>query len=314
MFKKIQKDTASDLGFGSVVTERSNRRFVNRNGTFNVDRKGLNFFTSLSVYHRLLSMTWWQFILVASGGYFLLNLLFAFAYVLFGSEALQGPADATLAGQLLRAFFFSIQTSSTIGYGHITPGSIGANVLVAFESFIGLLGLALATGMVFARFSRPTAKILFSKNAIVAPYKDITGFMFRIVNARQNQILELDAQVHFSFIDEKSGKRKRSFHKLALERSRVPFFPLSWTIVHPIDKDSPLYHMSHEDMQRVDAEFMILLTGLDDTFNQTVYSRSSYKAQEVVYEVKFANIYENLEDDEGPITINISKLSDIERV
>lgn len=175
------------------------------------------------------------------------------------------------------------------------------------------LGFALVTGLVFARFSKPTAKILFSKNAIIAPYNDITAFEFRIANARDNQILALKAQVHFSRLEEKQGKRKRTFYKLSLERNRVPFFPLSWTIVHPIDKDSPLYRLTHEDLMHDDAEFMILLTGLDDTFNQTVYSRSSYKAEEIVFGVRFCKIYENLHG-KGPITVDISRLSSIEKV
>jgi inward rectifier potassium channel len=307
-----QKES-SDLGFGRVVAEESERRFVNRDGTFNVTRKGLNFFTSLSVYHYLLSISWWKFILAASLGYFLMNICFAFAYLFFGAEALEGPKAATFLGELFRAFFFSVQTSSTIGYGHIIPESLGANLLVTLESFFGLLGFALVTGLVFARFSRPTAKILFSKNAVISPYKDMTAFMFRIANARKNQIIELQAQVHFSHIEEKADRRKRSFHQLELERTKVPFFPLSWTIVHPIDKKSPLYKMTHAELIHSDAEFLILLTGLDDTFNQTVYAKSSYKAEEIVFGARFGNIYENLHA-KGPITVDIGKLSDIEKV
>jgi inward rectifier potassium channel len=311
--KSEKQNEQADLGFGSVVAGESRRRLVNKDGTFNVTRKGLNFFTSLSLYHSLVSISWWKFILIASMGYFLMNVCFAFAYVFFGPAALEGPRAATFISQLFQAFFFSVQTSSTIGYGHITPGSTVANILVTLESFVGLLGLALVTGLVFARFSKPTAKILFSKNAIIAPYKNMTAFEFRIANARDNQILELRAQVHFSCLEEKEGKRKRSFYKLALERDRVPFFPLSWTIVHPIEKDSPLYRMTHEDLIHDDAEFMILLTGLDDTFNQTVYARSSYKPEEIVFGARFGNIYENLHG-KGPITVDISQLSVIEKV
>jgi inward rectifier potassium channel len=313
MFLSNKKKEPSDLGFGTVVTEQSRRRLVNKDGTFNVKRKGLNFFTSLSLYHHLLSMSWSKFIGMASLGYFMMNLFFAFAYVIFGQEALEGPKPAGFPDELVRAFFFSVQTSSTIGYGHITPEGFGANLLVTLEAFVGLLGLALVTGIVFARFSRPTARILFSEKAVIAPYKDFTGFMFRIVNARQNQIIELEAQLHFSCVMEKEGNRKRNFHRLELERTRVPFFPLSWTIVHPIDKTSPLYRMTYDDLVHSDAEFMILLTGLDDTFNQTVFSRSSYKAEEVVFGARFKSIYEKLEGT-GPITIDIDRLSDIEKV
>jgi inward rectifier potassium channel len=314
MLKKmfVKQNEEADLGFGSYVAGESRQRLINRDGTFNVSRKGLNFFTSLSLYHALLTISWWKFILIASLGYFLMNVCFAFAYVFLGPATLVGPQTGTLPGQFLRAFFFSVQTSSTIGYGHILPESIAANLLVTLESFVGLLGLALVTGIVFARFSRPTAKILFSKNAVIAPYQDISAFEFRIANARDNQILELRAQVHFSCLEEKEGKRKRHFYHLTLERDRVPFFPLSWTIVHPIDKESPLYRMTFDDFVHNEAEFMILLTGLDDTFNQTVYARSSYKPEEIVFGARFTKIYEALQG-RGPITINIDSLSDIEK-
>lgn len=303
---------SSDLGFGTIVTEESRRRLINKDGSFNVRRKGLNFFTSLSLYHHLLTMTWVRFTIVASLGYFLMNLAFAFAYMIFG-KGLGGTQADTFLGQLIKSFFFSVQTSSTIGYGHITPQSFNANLLVTLESFIGLMGIALVTGMVFARFSRPTARILFSSNAVVSPYKKISGFMFRIANARSNQIIELEAQLHFSCIIEKEGKRKREFHRLNLERDSVPFFPLSWTIVHPIDEESPLYKKTHEDLLRAEAEFMILLTGMDDTFNQTVFSRSSYKADEIVFNAKFNKIYQTMGEGEA-ITIDISRLSEIERL
>ncbi len=310
MYKKIQ-DESSDLGLGRVVTDKSRQRMVNKDGSFNVHKKGLNFFTSLSLYHDLLAMSWGKFVLTASLGYFLMNFCFAVAYLLFGADALQGPKPSTFLGEFIRAFFFSVQTASTIGYGNITPGSLSANILVSLESFVSLLGLALCTGLVFSRFSRPTAKILFSDNAVVAPYKNISGFMFRIVNARKNQILELEAQVHFSYITEKEGRRSRKFHKLELERTKIPFFPLTWTIVHPIGKDSPLFRMTHEELIRAEAEFMILLTGIDDTFHQTVFSRSSYKAEEIVFNAKFVRIYDSV-DNQGPITIDIDKLSQIE--
>ncbi|MCP5054148.1 MAG: K+ channel, inward rectifier [bacterium] len=303
----------SDLGFGSVVSDKSRERMINADGSFNVTRHGLSFFSSLSPYHHLLTTSWWRFIGLALLGYFLMNLIFAFAYMAVGAQALEGTQASSYLGELFRAFFFSVQTSSTIGYGHIIPDNLAANILVTIESFFGLLAMALATGLVFSRFSRPVAKIIFSKNAIVAPYREITGFMFRIANARKNQLLELGAQVFFSCIEEKEGQRKRTWHKLELERTKVPFFPLSWTIVHPIDKKSPLYNITHEELMEKGAEFMILLSGMDDTFNQTVFSRSSYKAQEVIYGVRFSSIFENLHDH-GPVSIDISRLSDIEQV
>lgn len=309
--KTEQNETFSDLGFGRVVSEESQRRLVNKDGSFNVTRKGLNYFSSLSLYHYLLDISWYRFIAVASLGYICMNLFFGIIYMIIGIEGLKGSQPSGLLEELFQAFFFSVQTSSTIGYGHITPGSFSADLVVTIESFIGLLGFALVTGLVFARFSRPTAKILFSTRAAVGPFKDITAFMFRIINARKNQIIELEAQLHFSCVEEVEGKKKRMFRQLPLERTRVPFFPLSWTIVHPIDKDSPMYGKTHEDLLNQEAEFMILLTGMDDTFNQTVFSRSSYKADEIVFGKKFKLIYRK-ETDGKAIVIDVDRIDEME--
>lgn len=308
-FGKNKQEETQELGFGSAVSETNRGRLINKDGSFNVHREGLNFFTSLSMYHHLLTTTWPRFIGWASLGYFLMNLVFAFAYLLFGKTALGGFKSGDFLDELSQAFFFSVQTSSTIGYGHITPVSNGANILVTLESFTGLLGIALVTGLVFARFSRPTANILFSKNALISPYKDISGFMFRIANARKNQLIELSAQLHFSHIVVENGKQSRKIHRLELELKKIPFFPLTWTIVHAIDKKSPLYRVSPEQLVESNAEFLILLTGLDDTFNQTVFSRSSYKAEEVIFGAKFRRIY-NQAQQNGPVVVDLGQLND----
>ena len=308
-----QRNDSSDLGFGRVVSEESNLRLINKDGSFNVKRKGLNFFTSLSIYHSLLTMEWWKFIGLASLGYMLLNIFFAFIYLIFEPGALLGTEAATFLAKFLRAFFFSVQTSSTIGYGHVFPESISANFIVALESFVGLLGFAIITGLLFARFSRPNAKILFSENAIIAPYRDITAFEFRIANARKNQIIELQAQLTFSRM-EKAGKHLiRRYYRLDLERDKVPFFPLTWTIVHPIDDDSPLKNITQNELIKSDAEFLILLTGTDDTFNQTVHSRFSYRADEIIFGAKFSNLFEYGKDGHH-ITVDVGRLSEIEKV
>lgn len=166
---------------------------------------------------------------------------------------------------------------------------------------------------VFARFSRPTAKLLFSGNAVIAPYRGITSFQFRLTNGRNNQLIELAAKVLFTRLEGEPGKKTRRFYPLTLERNNVVFFPLSWTIVHPIDEQSPLYRLTEHDLYAADAEFLILLTGTDETFSQTVHARTSYKAQEIVWNAKFANIY-NKSDHNEPITIDIGRLNTIEPV
>jgi inward rectifier potassium channel len=167
--------------------------------------------------------------------------------------------------------------------------------------------------MIFARFSRPTAKILFSNSAIMAPYRGITAFEFRIANARKNQLIELEAKVLFSRTEDPQSKAGRQFHELSLERRKVAFFPLSWTIVHPIDEHSPLYGLTEEDFRLGQAEFLVLLTGIDETFSQTVHARSSYRAEEVVWNAKFANIFNRPQGNDG-LGIDVSRLHDIEQV
>lgn len=304
---------SSDLGFGRVVSEESHLRLINKDGSFNVNRKGLNFFASLSIYHSLLTMEWWKFIGLASLGYLLLNILFAFIYTIFEPGALHGYVAPTFAEEFLQAFFFSVQTSSTIGYGHIFPESTSANFIVALESFVGLLGVAIITGLLFARFSRPNAKILFSENAIIAPYQNITAFEFRIANARKNQIIELQAQLTFSRMEKVGDHMIRKYHRLDLERDRVPFFPLTWTIVHPIDERSPLKNITRDNLVKSQAEFLILLTGTDDTFNQIVHSRFSYRANEIIFGAKFASVFEYGRDGHH-ITVDVGRLGNIEKV
>lgn len=312
--QRVSKDEENgDLGFGSVVARESRQRLLNRDGSFNVARRGLSFWTSLSLYHRLLTISWSKFLGLVTLSYLTANLVFAFVYMACGPEALVSSPDVTFKNDFLRAFFFSVETFATIGYGNIIPTGLAAHVVVTIESLVGLLGFALATGLLFARFSRPTAKIIFSQRAVVAPYRNITAFEFRITNARTNQIIELEAKILFARFEDEDGKTVRRFYPLSLEREKVVFFPLSWTIVHPVDESSPLYGLTPEDLRRTDAEFLILLTGIDETFSQTVHARSSYKADEVVWNAKFANVF-NRPSESDMLTIDVRRIDSIERV
>ncbi len=307
------REEERDLGFGSVVARESRVRLLNRDGSFSVARTGFGFWTSISPYHALLTMSWGMYLTLASLSYLVVNALFACAYLLCGSGALAGVEAGKVHSEFLRAYFFSVQTLATIGYGHIIPAGLPANILVTIESLVGLLGFALVTGLLFARFSRPTAKILFSDTAVIAPYRGITAFEFRIANQRSNQIIELEAKVLYSRMEKSGGTDVRRFYELALERRKVTFFPLSWTIVHPIDASSPLHGLSDDDLRSSDAEFLVLLTGIDETFSQTVHARSSYKAHEIVWNAKFTNIFDRPSAD-GPLTIDVSRIHGIEKI
>ena len=299
-----------DLGFGTVVSGQSRERLLNADGSFNVRRTGLPLVTSLNLYHTLLSLKWSTFLLLVLLLYFVSNVLFGAMYASFGAAALVDTSAEPMTNMFVRGFFFSVQTFATIGYGTIHPAGIVPNLLVTVESYYSLIANALITGVVFARFARPTAKVIFSNVAVIAPYRDGEALMFRLVNGRRNQLIEVRVQVLFARFVNENGRTVRRFDFLELERHKVTFFPLSWTVVHPITEASPMYGLVQADYTRTDGEILILLTATDETFSQTVHTRSSYKPHEIRCGHKFVSIYNDVEDGE-PISIDIRKLSRI---
>lgn len=308
-----EQDINLDLGFGSVVARESRKRLLNRDGSFNVDRVGLGYWQSHSAYHYFLTITWPQFLGFVGAAYVATNAIFAALYVAAGAHALTSFEGEPVPLRFADAFFFSVHTLATIGYGNIAPVNTAANILVTLESLIGLLGFSIVAGIVFARFARPTAQIMFSDRALIAPYGDKTAFMFRIVNQRSNQLVELEAKVLLAR-RKKDGKHAadREFIPLKLERERVVFFPLSWTIVHPIDDFSPLRNMSKEELTSRAAEFLVLLNGFDETFSQTVHTRSSYTGEEIVCGAKFRSMF--TAGEEGDMAVDIRKLHEFDVV
>jgi len=303
-----------DLGFGSVVSRDSRARLLNRDGTFNVIRSGLRWLEMLEP-HELLHISWPKFIGLIVWTYLLLNVIFAAFYVAFGPDDLVGSGAQMLGGRLGQAFFFSIQTFATIGYGQIGPNGLAANTIVTVEALVGMMYQALATGLLFARFARPTASILFSRHAIVAPYADIQSLQFRIANRRRrNEIVQLEAQVLYTaFENNGEGRLVRRYRLLPLERNKVTFFPLTWTIVHPIDEHSPLVGKSRADLEREQAEILVLLTGVDETYEQAVHARTSYRADEIVWNARFQSVYRG-ESPSHLLSVDVSRLNDVEQV
>lgn len=302
-----------DLGFGAVVAIESRQRLLNRDGSFNVARRGVSRIASLNLYHAFMTMTWSTFLGLVLLLYFISNIVFGILYSSLGAEAVVDTSGDPSMSLFVRGFFFSVQTFATIGYGTIHPVGLVPNLIVTVESYYSLLVNALITGIVFARFARPTAKVVYSDVSVVAPYRDITGLMFRLVNGKNNQLVEVHAKVMFARFVTEGSRVVRRFDILELERRSVVFFPLTWTIVHPIDEGSPMYGLTWQDLVDSDAEILILLTATDETFAQVVHSRTSYKPKEIKFGYKFANIYNQVHDSE-PITIDIRKLSKTEKV
>jgi inward rectifier potassium channel len=301
-----------DLGFGTQPVMK-NQPLVNKDGTVNIKRKGLSIFNTSNNYHTLITMSWTRFWLLVLAGYVTVNVIFAFIYVGTGLH-LDGAEGHTPVARFLDALFFSAQTISTVGYGHISPRGITTNSIAALESMMGLLAFALATGLLYGRFSRPSAKIIYSKNILVAPYLGKgRGLMFRLVNKRRNILLDLEIEIIFSFNDhEANGKVVRRFYPLEVERKYVSLLSLNWTVVHPLDENSPIKDLTHEDMIRDEAGFAILLRAFDDTFSQTVHSRTFYLADDVKWGAKFKPVFDR--DPDGRIVLDLSKISDHELV
>jgi inward rectifier potassium channel len=307
------REEFKDLGFGTEVARGTRRRLLNRDGSFNVMLEGLNPLSSLGLYRWLLTISWPQLLAFITGSYVAINLLFAFAFLLCGPDALQSPTGTFASQPFYRAFFFSVDTFATIGYGNIIPVGVAANTLVTIEALLNIVGIALATGVMFARFSRPSARIIYSRNAIVAPYRDKTALEFRIANARSSQLIDVQVQAILTKIERVGASTVRKFYELELERNRVVFFPLSWTVVHPIAPGSPMWGLTHEDLIAADAELLVLLIATDETVSESVHSRSSYEADEIVWGAKFANMFMRNEA-EGIVGMDLERIHDIEPV
>ncbi|MFK7756607.1 MAG: ion channel [Flavobacteriales bacterium] len=296
-----------DLGLDTKSSSKEYRS-LNKDGTFNIKKTNLPFMARLNFFHSLVSMHWLKFLGVILLSYFTINIVFATLYLLVGIEHLTAFTPESPFRQFMKAFFFSAQTITTLGYGRVAPLGLVANTIAAVESMLGLLLFALGTGLLYGRFSKPSTKIIYSRNAIIAPYRGVSGLMFRMVNARNNQLLEVEVTVNLSL--QKPDADRREFHQLALERNKVVFFPSLWTIVHPIEESSPIHGMGLAQLYENDVEIIISLRAFDESFSQTVYSRCSYKASEFKWGEKF--VYINQIND-GTIQIDVARLNETEK-
>src|SRR6266567_2888328 len=278
------------------------RRAINKDGSFNVLRRGTSW-RDVHPYLHLVSMPWAAFFLTLLAGYVVVNLAFAVIYYLLGPDALQTGMPG---GRFLTGLYFSSQTLTTGGFGSIAPKSHAANLVAAFEALTGLLGFAVATGLLFGRVSRPSARIGFSECAVVAPYQDGTSLQFRIVNRRVNTLIEPEATVMLMTVGSSDGGFKRDYALLKLERHKVLFLPLTWTIVHPIDEDSPLRGKTSADLEGLQAEVIVLVKAWDETFSQTVHQRYSYHYGEIVWNARFTPAF--AVNEEGDMVLDVDRV------
>lgn len=279
-------DSHVDFGLGDKVARKPGTRLINNDGTFNVVRRGRSIFAP---YQNLVEMGWGSFLLIMLLAYVVINMVFAAGFLIIGTDSLSNVAQADPFGyRLLGTFFFSVQTFTTVGYGSMAPTGIAANALSAFVALFGWIALAVATGLFYARFARPSRLIVFSEHALISSYKDgQKSLQFRIANKRDNHLINLNARVVLTWLD--GGLRR--FAPLELERDYVPLFPLNWTIVHPIDENSPILGWTKSDYCKRHSELLIMIEGYDETFAQTVHVNNSYMHHELQWNARFQPMY-----------------------
>ncbi|MES1161306.1 MAG: ion channel, partial [Bacteroidota bacterium] len=264
--------TNNDTGFGTNASNYGGR-FINRDGTFNLRKDGISFLNRYSIYHHMLTLPRWKFATVIVLFYLSFNLLYTFIYLLVGIDQLQGVIATTPWGKFKEAYFFSTETFTTVGYGRVNPIGDGANFVASIEAMTGFLSFALATGILFGRFARPRAFLVFSEHALISPYKQGTALMFRFANYKDNHVLtDVEIRVNIGLKvpgddPSKEATATYSFYDLQLERTKVESLPMNWTVVHPIDEKSPLQGFTAEDMKVADVEVYVLIRGFDDVYS-----------------------------------------------
>ena len=282
--------TTFDPGLTQTYTG-SLTRIVNKDGEFNIHRVDTKW-RDANPYTYLISAPWPTFATIVLVAFIVVNIAFAWIYLSLAPGHIKGAESKDAALQFLNYFFFSAHTLTTVGYGNMYPDGVMANTIAACEALLGLMTFAIATGILFGRFSRPTARFGFSSNMVVAPYRDMTSLQFRVVNRRSSNLIEVEARVTLMTVEVVNGRPARKYAQLDLERTQVLFLPLTWTVVHPIDEKSPLFGKTEKDLEQLQAEVVVMMRGFDETFGQIVYARYSYRFDEILWGVKFAAAFE----------------------
>lgn len=301
-----------DLGLGRVVANSVRGRFVNRDGSPSSRKYGLGAQRAERFYQAALSATWAQFLAWSVGVVLLINGIFAMAFRSLGTDALAGGELLQVRDPFLRALAYSVGTFTTAGTGPLYAVGDTAIWLTIAETLAGIVVLMVTAGLIISRLTRPRMAIRFSESAIVAPYEGGRGLMFRMVNTRRGELSDVRVRVILSFFETVNGVRERDFRQLELERDSVELFNLHWTVVHPITAQSPLAGFTPDDLCQAEAEIIVSVSAHEDTFSTRVRQRTSYRWDEVRWDVKFASIFTSAPDE--VIAIDVERLSRTEPV
>lgn len=279
-------------------------RMLQRQRTINIEKIGRAETSAFrDIFHWLMNREWWQLIALIFAAFLFSNMTFAAIYYFLPDSV------SNTAGRYIDYFFFSVQTMATIGYGVMAPKTTAANVVSSFEAFVGLIGFAVGSGVIFGRLAKPTSKIMFSQVAAITKRDGQDVMMLRLANERDNQILEGSVTMtYLSTKQTKEGEVMRRFEEMKLERHHTPIFALTWTLVHPIDKQSPLFGKTPHDLVEDQAEILITFRGIDETFSQEIFARNSYVAEEINWGHRFVDILGV--NEQGRRTINYNKFHD----
>ncbi len=300
-----------DIGL-DYTGQQGRQRTINADGSYNMERKTGKLFGNFTLYHWLITTSWTRFWMVAFGFYGIMNIIFASIYYLIGIDSLSGMHGMDKWDHFLYCFFFSVQSFTTVGYGDIHPIGVTSNFVATIEAFLGLMTFALATGTLYGRFSKPTHRIKYSQSIIIAPYQDGTGLQFMIANQLNSPLVEMEARINISWMEEEDGKQVRKFQQGKLQVNTINMFPTNWTINHPIDEESALHGKSLEDIARSGVEIFVLLKGFEETFSQIIYSRHSYTADQFIYGAKFKKpFYVN---ENGKLVMDLTKVGEYDLV
>ncbi len=294
-----------DSGFGRSFSSKSERVLTSKN-EFNIDRIGT---PAISLFHELLQLNWSYILILIFVFYLLINFLFAGIYFLIGPEGLQGMNVGNDLSNFMQCYFFSVQTFTTVGYGALHPTGFWSSAVAGIEALCGLLTFAIITGLVYSKFSKPNFKFLYSEKLLIAPYKDGSGAMFRVVNPHRQKLLDIEATMIYTYFPK--GQNTRFFRTLELEIKKISMFPISWTINHPITDQSPLYGLKQADFKEMKVEFITLLSAYDEESGRTIKKLNSYHYSEIECNAKFLPMvgYEN-----GKTLLFLNKVSEYQKL